>query len=59
MRKACVPQSNTLKQISMGYSRDSTPCQWGRVAVVVWTGDGCNISGWGRANAVATLTLEY
>ena len=43
----------------MGYSRDSTPCQWGRVAVVVWTGGGCNISGWGRANAVATPTLEY
>ena len=33
----------------MEYSRDATPCQWGRVAVVVWGGDGCNISGvaWG------------
>ena len=29
----------------MGYSSDATPCQWGRVAVLVWAGDGCNISG--------------
>lgn len=31
----------------MGYFRNATPCQWGRVAVVLWAGDGCNISGWG------------
>ena len=43
----------------MGYSRDATPCQWGRVAVVVWAGDGCNISGWVGANAVATPVLQY
>ena len=22
-------------------------CQWGRVAVIIWTGDGKNLRGWG------------
>ena len=43
----------------MGHSRDAIPCQLGRVAVVMWAGDSCNISWWGRANAVATPALEY
>ena len=43
----------------MGCSRDAISCQWGRVAVVVWAGDGCEISGWGGANAVVTPALEY
>ena len=28
----------------MGYSRNATPCQWGKVAVKLWAGEGCNIS---------------
>lgn len=43
----------------MGYSRDATPCQWGRVAVLVWARDDCNISGCGGAKAVAAPSLEY
>ena len=42
----------------MAYSRDATPYQWGRVEVGAWAGDGCNIIGWGGANAVATPALE-
>ena len=26
--------------------KDATPFQWGRVAVLIWAGDECNISGW-------------
>ena len=43
----------------MRYCRDPTPCQCGRVAVVVWAGRGCNISWWGEANTVTTPALEY
>ena len=43
----------------MEYSRDATPCQWGRLVVAVWGGGGCNISGWGGVNALANPVLEY
>ena len=43
----------------MRYCRDTTPCQWGRVAAGMWAEHGCNISRWGGANAVATPVLEY
>ena len=43
----------------MGYSSDATPCQWRKVAVLVWAGDGCNISGWDGANAMAAQALEH
>ena len=42
-----------MKDFLLGYCGDPAPCQWGRVAVVVWAGDGCNLSGWGG------LTLWY
>ena len=36
----------------LGYSRYVAPCQWGRVGVVVWAADGCDLSGlWEVANA--------
>ena len=44
--RLAISYSNTLKRISMGYFRDARRCQWGRVAVVILAGDGCNISGW-------------
>ena len=34
------------KRFLGGYFRHAAPCQWGRVAVVVWAGDCCNLSGW-------------
>ena len=39
--------SQTLKNFLFGYFRDAVPCQLGRVAVVVWVGDGSDLSGWG------------
>ena len=39
--------SQTLKKFLFGYFRDAVPCQWERVAVVVWVGDGSDLSGWG------------
>ena len=38
--------SQTIEDFLLGYFRDAAPCQWGRVAVVVWNGDGCNLSRW-------------
>ena len=39
--------TQTLKKFLFGYFRDAVPCQLGRVAVVVWVGDGSDLSGWG------------
>ena len=39
--------SQTLKNFLFGYFRDAVPCQWGRLAVVVWVGDDSDLSGWG------------
>ena len=39
--------SQALKTFLLGYFKDPTPCQWGRVAAVVRAGDGGNPSGWG------------
>ena len=37
--------SQTLNNFLLEYFRDAAPCQEGRVAVVVWAGDGCNLDG--------------
>ena len=37
----------TLKNFFLRYFRDPAPSQQGGVAVVVWTGDGTDPSGWG------------
>ena len=37
----------TLNNFLQEYFRDAAPCQWGRVAVMVWAGDGSNLRGWG------------
>ena len=39
--------SQTIADFLLGYFGDAAPCQWGRVAVVAWDGDGCNLSSWG------------
>ena len=39
--------SQTLKKFLFGYFTDAVPCQWGRLAVVVWVGDDSDLSGWG------------
>ena len=39
--------SQALKTFLLGYFKDATPCQRGRVAAVVRTGDGGDPSGWG------------
>ena len=31
----------------LGYFRGAATCQWGKVAVMVWDGDGINCRGWG------------
>ena len=31
----------------LGYFRDAARCQWGKIAVMVWPGDGSNLGGWG------------
>ena len=31
----------------LGYFRDAARCKWGKVAVMVWAGDGSNLGGWG------------
>ena len=41
-----------LNNFLLGYSRYAAPCRWGRVGVVVWAADGCDLSGLGEvANA--------
>ena len=37
----------TLNNFLQEYFRDAAPSQWGRVAVMVWAGDGSNLRGWG------------
>ena len=32
--------SQTLKTFLLGYFRDAATCQWRRVAVMVWAGEG-------------------
>ena len=39
--------SQALKPFLLGYIKDATPCQWGRVAAVVRAGDGGDPSAWG------------
>ena len=52
--------SQILKDFLLGYSRYAAPCQWGRVGVVVWAADGCDLSGLEEvANAVVITALEY
>ena len=44
--------SQMLNNFLLGYSRYAAPCRWGRVGVVVWAADGCDLSGLGEvANA--------
>ena len=44
--------SQMLNNFLLGYSRYAAPCRWGRVGVVVWAADGCDLSGlWEVANA--------
>ena len=38
--------SEALKTFLLGYIKDATPCQRGRVAAVVRAGDGGDPSGW-------------
>ena len=39
--------SQTLKNVLLGCSRNIVRCKWGKVAVMVWAGDGSNFRGWG------------
>ena len=31
----------------LGYFRDAAECKWGKVAVMVWAGNGGNLREWG------------
>ena len=39
--------SQTLKNFLLGYFGDAVTCHWGRVAVMVWAGEGSNLRQWG------------
>ena len=40
--------SQTLNNFLFEYFGDAAPCQWGRAAIVVRAGDGCDFSRWGE-----------
>ena len=42
-----IPYLKHQRIFLLRYFRDAAPCQWGRVAVIIWTGDGKNLRGWG------------
>ena len=37
-----IPQPDTKFLFLLGYFRDAANCQWGKVAFMVWAGDGSN-----------------
>ena len=39
--------SQTLKNVLLACSRNTARCEWGKVAVLVWAGNGSNFRGWG------------